>query len=587
MHTADFYDLSTFGLYRMGATLANCGREYNGGWFAYCAYCGGQINNGFMYMTRDMASSLRYLPSGLSYSSYFYLCPYDNSLEVTSLTDHECTRKSNNRYTVNYNSNGSGVTGSMSSQYFYYNNADSYEGNAVSAPKNLAACGYKRDGFYFLGWSSRPDGAVMFSDRDTWLNVQNRFSIGDYPDNTAITLYAVWKPGVSTQRPQVLGGENVYVKDSSLVYVRADGITPFSVSESAYLNGATNSTYMVNDIWLYENSPDGEYHKVSVINCGDGGVADSGVTDFRSEYVLLEETDKPKVTRSGSGRVCTSVWSFLIQKEQSGNQITLIPGARAKDATISAGERLSTKSKDLANSVRIIFDGEEPVISGLEDYLDIGKYILDESETGGFPEIVIRAEDLLSGVDPNDFYVRIDNLDNGSSRVWRPDGEGNIKVSFGPEEAEKYFYFGDFEITVHVSDRVGNVSEEKVSGWGFDLKTEIKRLLEEKDGKTVFARGESGDLVIKTYGYAEKVEVIFPDELSGYSTVFDYTGNEEYEKDEVIRFMIPLYDLPEDCEGFTVTVIAKKDGETLESHPRINLVGVEGTVLDELRTSLR
>ena len=160
-------------------------------------------------------------------------------------------------------------------------------------------------------------------------------------------------------------------------------------------------------------------------------------------------------------------------------------------------------------------------------------------------------------------------------------------MSFGPEEAEKYFYFGDFEITVHVSDRVGNVSEEKVSGWGFDLKTEIKRLLEEKDGKTVFARGESGDLVIKTYGYAEKVEVIFPDELSGYSTVFDYTGNEEYEKDEVIRFMIPLYDLPEDCEGFTVTVIAKKDGETLESHPRINLVGVEGTVLDELRTSLR
>jgi hypothetical protein len=51
--------------------------------------------------------------------------------------------------------------------------------------------------------------------------------------------------------------------------------------------------------------------------------------------------------------------------------------------------------------------------------------------------------------------------------------------------------------------------------------------------------------------------------------------------------MIPLYDLPEDLDSFTVTVIARKDGETLESHPRINLVGVEGTVLDELRTSLR
>ncbi len=586
-HSADWYDLSAFGLNRMGATTVNCGREYNGGWTAYCAYCGEQINIGFMYMTVNMAASLRYLPSGTSYSSFFYLCPYDNSLEVTGETNHICKRVSNNRYRVNYNSNGSGVTGSMSSQYFYYGNSDSYNGSTVSAPTNLAACGFKREGFYFMGWSSKPGGDVLFTDKDSWLNVQNKFSIGDYADNTTINLYAVWKPGVSTARPQVTEGENVYVSNPSLVYVRADGITPFSVSECAYLNGETNSTYMVNNIRLYENALDGAYHEVSVINCPDGEVAESGITDYRSEGVILEETQKPSVTRSGNGKFCTSVRSFLVPTGRTGEEITIIPGAMAKDPASPTGERLSTTSKDLANSVKIIFDGEKPVISGLKDYLDIGKYVLDESETGGFPEIIIKAEDLLSGVDTDDFYVRIDNLDNGSSRVWRPDAEGNITVSFGPEEAEKYFYFGDFEITVHVSDRVGNVSEEKVSGWGFDLKTEIKRLLEEKDGKTVFARGESGDLVIKTYGYAEKVEVIFPDELSEYSTVFDYTGNEEYEKDEVIRFMIPLYDLPEDLDSFTVTVIARKDGETLESHPRINLVGVEGTVLDELRTSLR
>ena len=587
IHSEETFNTSIFGLNRMGANVQNCGRDYNGGWRAYCAYCGGQINYNFIYMTEEMAASIRYLPSGTSYSSYFYLCPYDNSLENVGDTNHVCTRKSNNRYKVTYNANGGGVTGSMSAQYFYYNNATTYNGGSVSAPTKLSDCRYKRDGYYFMGWSTNPSGGVMFGDKDTWLNVQNRLSMGNYADNTGITLYAVWKPGVFTDKPRIADGENVYVKTPGLAYVRADGTTPFSVSESAYLIGKTDSSYMINDIWLYENAYGGDHHRISAGNCRDGVISESGITDTRTGGVILDETNKPVVTRSDNGRICEAVWSFLVPSDLSGEEIVIIPQARAADTSSPTGERLSSQSRDLSNSVKIIFDGEEPVISGLEDYHDIEKYILDESETGGFPTITIRAEDLLSGVDPEDFYVRIDNLDNGSSREWRPDSEGKITVSFGPEEAEKHFYFGDFEITVHVSDRVGNVSEEKVSGWGFDLKTEIVRLLEEKDGKTVFARGESGDLIIKTYGYAETVEVIFPEELSDYSTVFDYTGNTEYEKDEVIRFMIPLYDIPEEVESLTVTVIARKDGETLESHPRINLVNVEGTVLDELRTSLR
>ena len=115
---------------------------------------------------------------------------------------------------------------------------------------------------------------------------------------------------------------------------------------------------------------------------------------------------------------------------------------------------MSSSDKDLANSVKVVFDGEKPLISGLEDYRDIGKYILDESETGGFPSIIIKAEDLLSGVDPDDFYVRIDNQDNGSTRIWTPDENGEITVSFGPEEAEKYL------------DELRNIIFDH--GWDFD-----------------------------------------------------------------------------------------------------------------------
>ena len=49
--------------------------------------------------------------------------------------------------------------------------------------------------------------------------------------------------------------------------------------------------------------------------------------------------------------------------------------------------------------------------------------------------------------------------------------------------------------------------------------------------------------------------------------------------------MVPLY-TPEN-EQLSITVLAYKGDEKLEDHPQISVIGVKGSVLEDLRTRLR
>jgi hypothetical protein len=95
-------------------------------------------------------------------------------------------------------------------------------------------------------------------------------------------------------------------------------------------------------------------------------------------------------------------------------------------------------------------------------------------------------------------------------------------------------------------------------------------------------------LRIVSYGYADRVEVEFPEGMSaldpGLDAVFDYGDAPSWRQEEVLRFLVPLY-APEG--GFQVTVRAYKGGKKLEEHPAVSVIGVSGSVLDGLRTRLR
>jgi len=227
---------SVSSLYKMGANKSNCGRAYNAGWLPYCAYCGKCLACVFFYITEDMARRTVFLPSGSEFSNYFYLCPYDNSLENYKSTDHICSQISANHYKVIYNANNNRALGNMPSEWFMFDNIGEYEGETITAKATLSKCTYELGGKKFLGWSDRPNGEVLVADEEEWINVQNIFGVDLMENGESIILYAVWESGEDEEHnnpegePKNNGGLELYceitrdlmIKDSRETFVRGE-----------------------------------------------------------------------------------------------------------------------------------------------------------------------------------------------------------------------------------------------------------------------------------------------------------------------------------------------------------------------------
>ena len=139
----------------------------------------------------------------------------------------------------------------------------------------------------------------------------------------------------------------------------------------------------------------------------------------------------------------------------------------------------------------------------------------------------------------------------------------------------------------YACDQVGNETEISEGTTEFGLEADIIRIREPQDA--AFRCGESGILTFTVWGYADRVEVIFPKEMTDLcpelNRIFDYRDKPGYRITEQLQFMVPLY-TPEN-ENFEVTVKAYKGDKKLEDHPGISVLGVKGSVLEDLRTRLR
>ena len=119
------------------------------------------------------------------------------------------------------------------------------------------------------------------------------------------------------------------------------------------------------------------------------------------------------------------------------------------------------------------------------------------------------------------------------------------------------------------------------------MKARIERILEPHE--PVFHCGESGILTITTWGYAERVEVEFPEALTmqddTLGQVYVYELKPFYKQEEKYSFQIPLY-VPENAD-YQVIVRAYKGEAMLERYPAFAVMDISGSVLDEVRTRLR
>lgn len=389
---------------------------------------------------------------------------------------------------------------------------------------------------------------------------------------------------VRTEQIQLEQSGNVWPSDEERTfYVRAGEGAPFTISYEGALCGPARSDYQVTHLYVAsQDIAEGEEEgKLGTIVPARRDITPGAYTYQAQELRKVSEGlpgirdgAYTAIRRSNRCRNLEISQRLYVPEELDGHQLRLTPTAAAQDG---AGMVYSDYDQDLLNSIRIIADAKPPTIIGMEQLEGIDFF---EERDCDVIDVELSAMDEGSGL--SDFYVEVYNQDNGSSQKFTDQGTGRIQMQLSDKDA---LFSGEFTIIAHAVDHVGN---EAVSGsqlQGLSLQVELERILEPHT--PVFKAGESGLLTIVATGYVDRIEVIFPEEMSS----LDPSLNRSYEYDipeyiqtEKLEFMIPLR-VPEAV--MDITVRAYKKDTSIEQRPRLATMTVNGNVLDELRTRLK
>ena len=482
----------------------------------------------------------------------------------------------------------------------YYHKVESYLTGSTSMlcesniTKNTLVSGVM--GYYYLvdqkedtvvtgyaNYVQDPHVNVVTAEYNQYLHIAAVDVAGNISETTHILIDAkdvLWK--LYTKQLVIdASADNVYPATDKSWYVRADGTTPFTLKNEAYMDGTASRGYQLNET-IYETVSDNNSVARNIIRTASMEIADTSIrtdanglsysTDGTS---VLQQYSYSYTVRSNKNRDLMGVQKFTISRDLSGQTIQVIPVAEAdkeSDKVYSAHEL------DEKNKITLIADGEAPVIRGLEIMED--RDLIDRRD--GSITVTVTADDDLSGV--KDFYVVIKNTDNAITKTYLPDADGSIRITITEDEP---IFSGDFTVLGYAVDNVGNENNLSYGTTEFALSSSVERILSPHD--PIFKCGESGILTFTTWGYADRVEVIFPESMTALdptlNKVYDYTDCPGYMITEHLQFMVPLY-TPEN-QNLEITVRAYKGDKKLEDHPTISVIGVSGTVLDEFRTRLR
>lgn len=408
----------------------------------------------------------------------------------------------------------------------------------------------------------------------------------DAAGNTAETAHfpvsreaAAWK--LYTRQMQITEADNVYpAPEEKTYYVRSDGKTPFLLQMEGYMDGPAGENYQINNA-VYESRTEGSTARNS-IRTPSQPIQDGEIRTEAGELVyatggntFLTLYPYSYTVRSSRNRELASFQKFLLEPEASGKTVSLIPRVEADHGEETVSSELLLDEK---NGIVLIGDGEAPVIRGLE--ILENRELIDRS--AGEVTVTVSAEDDLSGV--RELYVKITNTDNFIEKTYPADADGRVRITLTKDEP---IFSGDFVVTAYATDNVGNRREVAEGTTEFLLSAEVERILEPHT--PIFKRGESGILTITTYGYAERVEVEFPAEMTrlddSLNAVFDYGEETQYAREERLQFTIPE-NTPENMQ-YRITVRAYKGDRLLEEYPVFGNISVNGTLSEEIRTRLR
>ncbi len=377
--------------------------------------------------------------------------------------------------------------------------------------------------------------------------------------------------------------EDVYPAGTGQWYVKADGKTPFLLTFTGKMNGTAREDYQVNHAALYAGITGEAFgqQKTELILPFTTPLSSERKLDSTEiqrtaggEEVLIKEAMYTSAFRKDRASKLIVEQSYTMDAALHGKTIEVYPSAGAD--TISGTNWTDPEIEGIPNGIKLIADSKAPEVTGLDLLTD--KSLINRGSQS--VTLTLTASDDVSGV--GEFKLYIKNTDNYCERTYEATGN-TIQVDITEED---YLFAGDFTVTAYARDNVGNEYQESIDVTEFALEASVSRILEPHD--PIFKRGESGILTVKVWGYADKVEVIFPAGMSGQDDALTYRffyEEKKYGQEEKLEFMVPLYGV-EDGQC-AIIVNAYKNGECLKKEPELAVLGISGSVLEDVRTRLR
>lgn len=381
--------------------------------------------------------------------------------------------------------------------------------------------------------------------------------------------------GIFTEQISISGDSgNLYSTGTNKTwYVKADGVTPFTLSFNAYMDGSAWDSFQINHMIFdstIENNGTNQRYQIftpsTTVTDSDVIYKAADVESSISGTGILTGAAYTVATRTNTCRNMSLVQKFYLSSDWDGATLSVVPvaGANYGNSVI-----YSSWVNDTQHGVKLIADGTAPAVYGTE-LLENLEFIDREA---GTVLLDLSCSDTGSGV--KDFYATVTNLDSYIEKTYPSGIDGHIIMDL--TDKDDYAFDGDFIITIHAIDNVGNDAAISYSTTGFSLSASVTRMREPL--APLFKKGEYGLLHVTTMGYVEKVVIepldpLFPEEIV---LTYEYPSIINTEK---IRFKIPL----EAEDGtYRITVRAYKNGKILEAYPKIATLEVNGCILDDLR----